>query len=267
MAFAKGTLILINYTARIKESGEVFDTTIEDDARNNALDNVSLYEPKLVSVGDSWVSKGLDEALVNATVGEQLSVEVPPDKGFGQRDPSKVRMIPIRKLGDDAEKVTVGDEVEIDKRKGVIRFIGSGRVRIDYNHKYAGKTIVYDVNVIRSLDSDNEKIEHLLRRHLRPEDAPPEFEIYEDKELEIEIPSELFRIDGLQTIKNLIKTDMFKFIPHLQSIDFIETFENPTPIPKSTYDEPKESTYDEPKESTYDEPKESTYDESQRVHI
>ena len=49
-------------------------------------------------------------------------------------------MIPLRKLGEDAEKVSVGDTVEIDNKKGIIRFIGSGRVQIDYNHRFAGKT-------------------------------------------------------------------------------------------------------------------------------
>ena len=31
-------------------------------------------------------------------------------------------MIPLRKLGEDAEKVSVGDTVEIDNKKGIIRF-------------------------------------------------------------------------------------------------------------------------------------------------
>ena len=37
-------------------------------------------------------------------------------------------MIPLRKLGEDAEKVSIGDMIEVDNKKGVVRFIGSGRV-------------------------------------------------------------------------------------------------------------------------------------------
>ena len=87
--------------------------------------------PKLVSVGEGWVLKGLDDALSETTAGDKKTIEVSPDKGFGERDKGKVRMIPLRKLGEDAEKVSVGDTVEIDNKKGIIRYIGSGRVQVD----------------------------------------------------------------------------------------------------------------------------------------
>ena len=60
-------------------------------------------------------------------------------------------MIPLRKLGEDAEKVSVGDTIDIDNKRAIVRFIGSGRVQVDYNHRYAGRTILYDVNVLKSL--------------------------------------------------------------------------------------------------------------------
>ena len=92
--------------------------------------------------------KGLDEALAKYKCWRfKTTVEVSPDKGFGERDSGKVRMIPLRKLGDDADKVSVGDSIEIDQKKGIVRFIGSGRVQVDFNHRFAGKTILYDVKV------------------------------------------------------------------------------------------------------------------------
>ncbi|MEE9511751.1 MAG: FKBP-type peptidyl-prolyl cis-trans isomerase, partial [Nitrosopumilaceae archaeon] len=165
MTFNKGSLILIDYVAKVKDTDEVFDTTIEEEAKKYSIHETDVkYQPKLVSIGEvSYpVLKGLDEALTKTAVGDKLTVEVTPDKGFGERDPKKVRMIPIRKLGEDAEKVSVGDTIEIDNKRGIIRFIGSGRVQMDYNHRYAGKTILYDVNVIQSLDSDHDKIEGIL---------------------------------------------------------------------------------------------------------
>ena len=180
--------------------------------------------PKLVAIGESWVLKGLDEALAEASAGSKLTIEVDPSKGFGNRDPDKVRMLPLRKLGEDAEKVSVGDTVEIDDRKGIIRYIGSGRVQIDFNHRYAGKTILYDVDIKKSLDSDDEKIQGIIQRHLLVQD-PIHFENNADG-VDIVIPKELFRIDGLQTSKYLIQLDLFKFIPTLPKINFIEVFTN-----------------------------------------
>jgi len=226
MTFSNGSLILVDYTAKVKDTNEVFETTIEDEAKKHSIHDANIkYQPKLVSVGESWVLKGLDEALAKTKVGDKLTVEVTPKKGFGERDSGKVRMIPLRKLGDDAEKVSIGDTIEIDNKKGIIRFIGSGRVQVDYNHRYAGKTILYDVNVIKSLDSDEDKIFGILKRHLPVEDSKLVLK-KSGNSVDIIIPEEIFRMDGLQVIKHFIQMDIFKFVPKLEKINYIETHEN-----------------------------------------
>ena len=64
MAFSKGSLILVDYTSKVKDTGEVFETTIEEEAKKHTLHEPNVkYQPKLVSIGESWVVKGLDEAL------------------------------------------------------------------------------------------------------------------------------------------------------------------------------------------------------------
>jgi len=228
LTFNKSSLILIDYTAKVKDAEEIFDTTIEEDAKKHSIYETDVkYQPKLVSIGEvSYpVLKGLDEALAKTAVGDKLTVEVTPDKGFGERDSTKVRMIPIRKLGEDAEKVSVGDQIEIDNKRGIIRFIGSGRVQIDYNHRYAGKTILYDVSVLKSLDSENDKIEGILQNRLPVENSKIAFSI-KQKETDISIPEELFRADGLQIMKHFIQLDIFKFVPSLEKINFVETHKN-----------------------------------------
>ncbi len=247
MTFNKGSLILIDYTAKVKDSEEIFDTTIEEDAKKHSIHEPNVkYQPKLVSIGEvSYpVLKGLDEALAKTTVGDKLTVEVTPDKGFGERDSGKVRMIPIRKLGEDAEKVSVGDTIEVDNKRGIIRFIGSGRVQIDYNHRYAGKTILYDVNVVKSLDSPHDKVDGILKNRLPLEDSKITFEL-KDKEVNITIPEEILRADGLQIMKHFIQLDIFKFVPSLDKVNFIETHLNKQNQTKKT--ETKEEKTPEPK--------------------
>ena len=226
MTFKKGQLILLDYTAKIKDSGEVFETTIEDEAKKHSLHESNIkYMPKLVSVGEGWVLKGLDDALSETTSGDKKTIEVSPDKGFGDRDKGKVRMIPLRKLGEDAEKVSVGDTVEIDNKKGIIRYIGSGRVQVDYNHRYAGKTILYDINIKKSLDSDDDKISEILKSRLPIEN---EKIIYKKTgtAVDVIIPEEIFRADGLAIIKHFTQTDLFKFVTSLTKVNFVETYEN-----------------------------------------
>ena len=228
MAFSKGSLILVDYTSKVKDTGEVFETTIEEEAKKHTLHEPNVkYQPKLVSIGESWVVKGLDEALAKTSVGDKKTIEISPDKGFGERDTGKVRMIPLRKLGEDAEKVSIGDTVEIDNKKGVVRFIGSGRVQIDYNHRFAGKIILYDINVLKELKTDDEKTSGILKRYLPVEDDKISFK-KTGKILEITIPEEMFRADGLHAIKHFIQTDVFKFIPTLEQVNFIESHVNKT---------------------------------------
>jgi len=228
MAFSKGSLILVDYTSKVKDTGEVFETTIEEEAKKHTLHEPNVkYQPKLVSIGESWVVKGLDEALAKTSVGDKKTVEISPDKGFGERDTGKVRMIPLRKLGEDAEKVSIGDTVEVDNKKGVVRFIGSGRVQIDYNHRFAGKIILYDINVLKELKTDDEKTSGILKRYLPVEDDKISFK-KTGKILEITIPEEMFRADGLHAIKHFIQTDVFKFIPTLEQVNFIESHVNKT---------------------------------------
>lgn len=228
MTFDKSSLILVDYTAKVKDTEEVFDTTIEEEAKKHSIHESNVkYQPKLVSVGEvSYpVLKGLDEALAKTSVGDKLTVEVTPDKGFGERDSGKVRMIPIRKLGEDAEKVSVGDTIEVDNKRGIVRFIGSGRVQIDYNHKYAGKTILYDVNVLKSLESANEKVEGILQNRLPLENSKISFDL-KNNEVSIVIPEEILRADGLQIMKHFIQLDIFKFVPSLEKVSFVETHIN-----------------------------------------
>lgn len=228
MTLEKGSLVLVDYTARVKDTNEMFETTREEEAKKTAelYDPTRKYEPRLVSVGESWVLKGLDEALAKASVGDKLSVEVTPDKGFGERDPNKVRMIPQRKLGDKADEVGVGDVIEVDDRTGIVRYVGSGRVQVDFNHRFAGRTILYDINVTKKLDTDSEKVSALVRRRTGLEDSKVRVNLAAPN-LEIELPEEAFLAEGLQIIKRAVANDVFKFVPSVQKVKFVESYSAP----------------------------------------
>ena len=236
MPLEKGSLILVDYTARVKDTNEVFETTREEEAKKAAelYDPTRKYEPRLVSVGESWVLKGLDEALAGASVGDKLSVEVKPDKGFGERDPNKVRMIPQRKLGDKADEVGVGDVIEVDDRTGIVRYVGSGRIQVDFNHRFAGRTLLYDVNVIKKLESDSEKVSALVRRRTGLEDSKVKISLAAPN-LEIELPEEAYLAEGLQIIKRAVANDIFKFVPSVKSVKFVESYS----VPEQKKEQPK----------------------------
>ena len=239
----KGSLILIDYTAKVKDSDEIFETTVEENAKKSNLYDPSIkYEPRLVSIGEGWILKGLDEILSTAKLGDALDVDIPPDKAFGMRDPNKVRMIPQRKFGDKADEIKAGDVVDIDDRRGFVRFIGSGRVQVDFNHRLAGKTLNYNVNILKILQTNEEKASSLVKRRLLVDGDKISIS-FDKSEIAITLPEESFLIEGLQVIKKAISTDLFKFIPAIESIKFLEIYNK-----SKTTTKPKEEA--KPKEES-----------------
>ena len=220
----KGDLILVDWTAKLKDTGEAVETTLEEEAKKlEIFDSAKTYDPRLVAVGDGWVLKGLDDVLLTSETGKNISIELSPEKSFGVRDSSKVRMIPIRKFGDKADQLTIGSEVDIDGRRGIVRFVGSGRVQIDFNHKYAGKTINYNLTVVKKLESDNDKINALIRRRI-PVKEKDDIVNIESTTVLISIPKNYFMIEGLQIMKNALSDDVFKYIENINKIQFVEEY-------------------------------------------
>jgi peptidylprolyl isomerase len=228
MTLKKGDFALINFTSRIKESNEIIETTLEEVAKEAGLHRAeNIYEPHFVVVGEGWVPRGLDEALVNLEAGEEKTVEVPPEKGFGQRDPAKMRLIPIRRFKNERVTPVPGARVEIDGRSALVRSVGAGRVQVDFNHPLAGKTLIYNVRLEKTLESSEEKVRAVIHRRIP---VPPieRFKVaLSQGECTIEIPQEAFLIEGLQLIKRAISTDLQKLMPELAAVTFTETFRRP----------------------------------------
>jgi peptidylprolyl isomerase len=224
MTLDKGSLVLINYTAKIKDTNKIFETTLEEEAKKSELyDPTRKYVPKLVSVGEGWVLKGLDEALEKANSGDKFDVVITPDKAFGERNPSKVRMIALRKLGDRADDVKIGDEIEMNQRTGIIRFVGSGRVQIDFNHRLAGRTLAYQVEIIKKLQESGEKVLSLIKRRIPVDDDKIKF-FLDGSNLTIELPEESFLVEGLQVIKRGAANDIFKYVDGISTVKFVESY-------------------------------------------
>jgi peptidylprolyl isomerase len=253
MPLEKGSLVLVDYTAKVKDTNDIFDTTREEEAKKtNFYDPTHKYEPRIVSIGESWVLKGLDEALSNANVGDKLNIEVPPEKGFGKRDDSKIRMIPQRKLGDKADEVGVGDEIEIDNRRAIVRYIGSGRIQVDFNHRFAGKTLLYDANVLKKLDSDSEKVSALVKRRMGVDENKLQVNLAVPN-LEIQLPEDTFLAEGLQIVKRAVANDIFKFVPTVKNIKFIESYQAPPPTEQKK-DEQSQQQQQQPQQEQQQEP-------------
>ena len=233
MSLQKADFVLINYSAKVKETNEFFDTTHEDVAKKEHLyKEGELYEPKLVVIGEGWVLKALDDSLTTMEVNKPATVEISPDKGFGQRDPEKVKRVPLKQLLAKEINPVVGGRIEYQGKKAVVRAIGAGRVLLDFNPPLAGKTLIYDVTVSKKLESAEEKIGALVHRRV-PVVEETQFKLtLQDKNLTIDMPEVAFYVEGIQIAKRGIAMDIQKFLPDIAETKFVETFKaEPKPAP------------------------------------
>ncbi len=226
MTLQKGDFILINYTAKVKETNEVFDTTIEETAKKEHLHKEGeIYEAKLVVIGEGWVLKTLDENLPAMTLNKAQSVEISPEKAFGPRDPEKIRRVPLKQLlAKDVHNPSIGMRIDYNGKMATIRAIGAGRVLLDFNPPLAGRTLIYDVTVNKKLETSEEKVAALIHRRIPVVEVEKFKFAIQEKTLTIEMPEDTFYVEGVQIAKRGIAMDVQKFLPELAEIKFVESF-------------------------------------------
>jgi len=242
MPLEEGDFVLIDYTLRVKETGQVIDTTLEEVAKEAGLSAGGIYEPMLVVIGAGWVLEGLEKRLREMDVGQEATVELPPEEAYGPRDPDKVVRLLARRLSEKGVRLRVGERVRTELIKdvlperlreritrpwGIIRAVGSGRVHVDFNHPLAGKTLVYEVAVRRKIEDPVEKVRALIHRRL-PLVSAEGFEIeVGEKEVVIKVPEEAFYVEGIQLVKRGVANDVLRFFPGVELVRFVEEFKKP----------------------------------------
>ena len=228
MPIQKSDFIIVDYTAKVKETGDVFETTSEEIAKENKLyKEGDLYEPRLIVVGEGWFLKPLDEALLTFKLKKKESLEIPPEDALGNRDPEKVKLVPIKRLASRGINPQLGAQIEYDKRLATVRTIGSGRVQLDFNPPLAGKTLVYEVTVSKKLKTAEEKISALVHRRIPAVEAEKFTFKVGKANVTMDMPDEAFYVEGIQLAKRGIALDIQRFLPGLITVKFVESFTNP----------------------------------------
>lgn len=228
MAISKNTFILVDYIIRVKDTNELIDTTIEEIAKKeNKYDPERVYAPVLVIVGEGRLIPGFEEHIENSgEVNKEFTIEIPPEKAYGHRDPSKVKILNARELLRNGVVPEVGKVVEIGGSIGVIRAISGGRVLIDFNHPLAGKTLLCTYKILKVIEDDVEKIRYLLHRRYRRM-TPERFVVVTDeneKKVMIELPREIYFDKDLQIVKALVAEEIYRYIGKYDTVIYVEKF-------------------------------------------
>lgn len=227
MPLKERDFVLVEYTVRVKDTGEVIETTSEDVAMSSGVYREGeVYGPKLLIVGEGRYVKGFEEAVTSSEVGDEKTIEVEPSKAYGERDPGKVKILSLRELAKLNITPEPGKAIEIGGAIGVVKSISGGRVVVDFNHPLSGKTLVFTYKVVKKLEDPVEKVKHLIirrSRRLNPEKLV--VRISQDMiRVEIETPEEIVLAEDLQVFKKTVADDIFKYLPEVKQVVFIDSF-------------------------------------------
>ncbi|MBI4139720.1 peptidylprolyl isomerase [Candidatus Woesearchaeota archaeon] len=161
MALQKNDVIEFSYTGRFK-TGELFDTTDEELAKKENLWNSEMkYGTKMCILGKETFLKGLEESLIGKELGAH-KIELEAKKAFGVPDAKLRQLVPTGQFTKQNIRPRPGLQVNIDGAIGVVRTVSGGRTLIDFNHPFAGKDVVYDVEVKKVITGAKEKAEAFL---------------------------------------------------------------------------------------------------------
>src|SRR3989344_4246276 len=209
----KNDFVEIEYTAKLKEDGEVFDTTDEKVAKENDLYNESAaYGPIVVCVGERQVIEGLDMALEGKETGKSYTLEIKPEHAFGKKNSKLLKVVSTAAFRKQNIQPVPGLQVNMDGILGTIRSVTGGRLVIDFNHPLAGKDILYEIKLNRIVTDDKEKLKKYLELQLNEKNVDVEITNSEAKATLSKEPS--------SAVKEKLEKKAAELIPSVKKLVF-----------------------------------------------
>ena len=134
----EGDTVTVIYQASL-EDGSVFDAAEED-------------EPLVFVIGEGDVLPGFENAVLGMQVGERKIVKVPPEEGYGMREPRLVDEVAIDNLPKGLS-LKVGNQLEVTSEDGTqyrlqVVDLADDRVTLDANHPLAGHSLTFQIELL-----------------------------------------------------------------------------------------------------------------------
>lgn len=145
-----------------------FSYRLTDKDSGKLLFEAKKEAPDVMVYGASQdVVPGLIAAMTGLGAGDRFQTELPPSAAFGPRYEENVLTLPkeifVGEDGEMPEAVKVGEMVPMmtedgHRVMGIVLEIGDKDVKMDFNHPYAGMTVVFDGEVESVRDATPEEM-------------------------------------------------------------------------------------------------------------
>ncbi len=217
---------IITYDFEVYADEKLIATSIEELAKENEIhDEEFTYGPAYIITGMEGPFPGIKTAIEQIEEGEESESIVEPKEAFGERktrDIEQYRYKDIAYMASQQEKeLERGVELEIQGRTGVVSLVTAARVRVDFNHIHAGKTITSKVKIVKVLKERDELIRAILEMHTGKGD---DFDFSEeDGILIVKIP-QIVSLDSEWAGMKLLVVSQLRRHSGIKNIRYVEEF-------------------------------------------
>lgn len=133
------------------------------DAEESFTESSAGREPVVYLHGRANIVPGLEREMTGKTSGGRFTTTIPPEHAYGLRDESAVQRVPIKHLATRG-KLSPGQVVGVNTSQGMrqarVLKIGHFNVDLDLNHPLAGKTLIFDIEIVEVRDATPEELAH-----------------------------------------------------------------------------------------------------------
>ena len=107
---------------------------------------------------------GLENALLGKATGDEVSVSVSPEEGYGVKDPERIQEVP-KEMFEGNEDIQAGVQFHAQSPDGAAVVVTVVEVKddvvvIDGNHALAGVDLNFDVKIIEVREASDEEVTH-----------------------------------------------------------------------------------------------------------
>lgn len=120
----EGDTVSVSYTGSL-EDGTVFDTNIEEVAEEAGIEKL-FFQPLEFTLGQGQVIAGFEEAVLGMRIGEKKTVTLPPEKGYGDSDPSLIISSPRETTFNRTENISLLSTLPADQFLSLFGLKGVG---------------------------------------------------------------------------------------------------------------------------------------------
>ncbi len=145
MIIKDGNIVSMHYSLKNK-TGEVINASTDG-------------EPLVFKYGTGAIIPGLEKDLAGKSAGEEFSVEVKPEEGYGEVNPALFAVLK-REAFTGIDDIKPGMQFEAQDENGnsqiiTVKSVKDEEITVDRNHPLAGETLYFDINIVSvKADSD-----------------------------------------------------------------------------------------------------------------